>query len=234
MKTCSICVRGGSKGIPQKNIKPIAGKPLLLHTLHQALESKIFDAIAVSSDSPDILNLARSVPGILAIERPADLATDQAAKIPAIRHCLLEMEKQLGSKAQIAVDLDATSPLRTIKDIISSVKLLEKNADCSNVVTGMPARRSPYFNLVEEDSKGYIHLSKTTNPPIVRRQDAPKCFDMNASIYVWRREVLLNENSVILPKTMIYEMPEERSFDIDSPLDFKIVEMLLKERGNHA
>ncbi len=234
MKTCSICVRGGSKGIPQKNIRPIAGKPLLLHTLHQALESKLFDAIAVSSDSPEILNLAKSVPGILCVERPSELATDEAAKIPAIRHCLIEIEKHFGAKAQIAVDLDATSPLRTIDDIKSCLRLLEQNPECGNVITGMPARRSPYFNLVEQDANGFVRLSKTTNPPVRRRQDAPRCFDMNASIYIWRREVLLNEDSVILPKTLLYEMPEERSFDIDSPLDFKIVEMLLKERSNHG
>lgn len=231
MKTCSICVRGGSKGIPQKNIRPIAGKPLLLHTLHQALESRLFDVIAVSSDSPEILELASSIPGILCVERPKELATDLAAKIPAIRHCLLEIEKHMGSKADTAVDLDATSPLRTIEDIMSSIQLLEQNPECTNVITGTTARRSPYFNLVELDSTGFVKLSKVANPPIKRRQDAPRCFDMNASIYVWRREILLNEDSVILPKTMIYEMPEERSFDIDSPLDFKIVEMLLKERN---
>ncbi len=231
VKTCSICVRGGSKGIPQKNIRPIAGKPLLLYTIQQALESHLFDAIAVSSDSTEILDVAQSVPGVMCIERPPELATDQAAKIPAIRHCHLEIEKKLGSQTKIAVDLDATSPLRSIEDIMSSIQMLEQNPDCTNVITGTPSRRSPYFNLVEEDTNGYVKLSKVTNPPIVRRQDAPRCFDMNASIYVWRRDILLNENFVVLPKTKIYEMPEERSFDIDSVLDFKIVEMLLKERG---
>lgn len=232
MKTCSICIRGGSKGIPQKNIQPIAGKPLFFHTIYQALGSKVFDAVAVSSDSKEILDLARTIPGVLCVERPAELATDQAAKVPAIRHCLLEIEKHLGAKTQIAVDLDATSPLRTIEDILSSVRLLEKNPECTNVITGMKSRRSPYFNLVEQNANGFISLSKITNPPVHRRQDAPTCFDMNASIYVWRRDVLMSEDSVILLKTMIYEMPEERSFDIDSPLDFKIVEMLLKERNN--
>ncbi len=234
VKTCSICVRGGSKGIPQKNIKPIAGQPLLLYTLYQALDSKIFDIIAVSSDSPEILDLARSIPGILCVQRPSELATDHSAKIPAIRHCLLEIEKHLGKKARIAVDLDATSPLRSVEDILSAVQLLEANPECTNVITGTPARRSPYFNLVEETKDGFVQLSKTTNPPIKRRQDAPLCYDMNASIYVWKREVLLNEDAVILPKTKIYQMPEERSYDIDSTLDFKFVEMLLKERAINA
>ncbi len=233
MRTCSICVRGGSKGISNKNILPIQGVPLLIYSLKQALDTKIFDAIAVSSDSEEILKVASSIPNILLIRRPQELATDQSAKVPAIRHCLLEIEKQLKQKASIAVDLDATSPLRTKEDILAAIELLEKTPDCTNVITGMPARRSPYFNLIEEESDGRVHLSKKINPPIVRRQDSPKCFDMNASIYVWKRDVLINENSVILPQTKLYVMPEERSFDIDSPLDFKIVEMLLRERNNN-
>ena len=92
-----------------------------------------------------------------------------------------------------------------------------------------PARRSPYFNLVERDDKGFVGLAKTPRNPIVRRQDAPACFDMNASIYVWRRDAFMRQPRLFYPDTMLFEMPEERSIDVDSALDFKIVELLMRE-----
>ena len=98
----------------------------------------------------------------------------------------------------------------------------------SNILTGSPAHRSPYFNLVELDSNGVIVLSKPST--VGRRQDSPSCFDLNASIYVWQRDVLLNRDSVFNEKTLLFLMPEERSRDIDSELDFEIVELLAKKR----
>ena len=96
----------------------------------------------------------------------------------------------------------------------------------------MPSRRSPYFNLVEQDEDGKVYLSKKLDNKIIRRQDAPKSYDMNASIYIWKRDIILNENSIFLEKTGLYVMPEERSIDIDNELDFKFVEFLLKENKN--
>ena len=131
----------------------------------------------------------------------------------------------------VIVDLDATSPLRLPEDIINVVKILEEKK-VINVITAMPARRSPYFNLVELDDSGRVRLSKPLDHPIVRRQDAPKCYDMNASIYIWQREGLLNNSVVFLENTALYVMPEERSIDIDSELDFEFVEFLAKKRGS--
>ncbi|MNJ39436.1 CMP-N,N'-diacetyllegionaminic acid synthase [compost metagenome] len=129
------------------------------------------------------------------------------------------------------MDLDATSPLRHVSDIVEVTKLLQIEGT-ANVITGMPSRRSPYFNLVEINENGYVVLSKTFPKPIHRRQDAPQCFDMNASIYAWRRQVIMDEqnNTVFQPATLLYEMPEERSIDIDSELDWKFVELILKSR----
>jgi N-acylneuraminate cytidylyltransferase/CMP-N,N'-diacetyllegionaminic acid synthase len=124
------------------------------------------------------------------------------------------------------VDLDATSPLRLPADIIEAVSLLE-NDGVGNVLTAMPARRSPYFNLVEVDHVGVVHLSKPLNAKVIRRQDAPKCYDMNASIYVWRRNALFDNESLFNSDTRLYLMPEERSIDIDSELDFQFVEFLV-------
>lgn len=229
-RICTICARGGSKGVKNKNIRELLGRPLIAYSLQQARESGLFKTIAVSSDSDEILEIAGEWGADHLIRRPDELATDQAAKLPAIRHCVQEAERITGETFATLVDLDATSPLRLPEDIIGAVRLFEERG-VSNVITGMPARRSPYFNLVETDEQGVARLSKKLAVPVVRRQDAPKCYDMNASVYVWRREVLFGSDSVFNADTLLYEMPEERSIDIDSELDFQFVEFLMKARG---
>ena len=157
------------------------------------------------------------------------MATDTAPKLPAIRHCLEQAIAQTGKTPDIFVDLDVTSPLRLASDITGAVALLRESG-CRNVITGAPARRSPYFNLVEQRTDGSVGLSKSAEPPITRRQDAPRCFDMNASIYVWRVAPFLEQPAVFYPDTRLFEMPEERSIDIDSDLEFALVELLLRQR----
>ena len=228
-RLCTVCARGGSKGVKNKNIREIGGKPLIGHTLEQARSSGLFDLIAVSSDSPEILDAARRFGADLLVERPAEMATDSAAKIPAIRHCVETAERHVARRFDILADLDATSPLRLAEDIVGAVKLLETRG-VSNVITAAPARRSPYFNLVEVGSDGVVRLSKPLSSAIVRRQDAPPTYDMNASIYVWRHDALFEDPAIFRPDTALFVMPEERSIDIDSELDFRFVEMLLLER----
>ena len=225
---CTICARSGSKGVKNKNIRLLDGIPLIAHTIIQAVESKIFDMITVSSDSEEILNLSSNYGADLLVNRPSELATEFISKLPAIRHAVEESEFIYGKKFDIIVDMDVTSPLRLIEDIHSVIKLLNEKK-VSNIITGSPARRSPYFNLVEEDENGVIRLSKKLVDPIFRRQDSPKCYDMNASIYAWKRNSLFKTETVFNDDTLIYIMPEERSVDIDNELDFKIVEMLIKK-----
>lgn len=229
-RLCTICARGGSKGVKGKNVRDLLGKPLLAYTIEQARAVGLFDAIAVSSDSAEILDIARRWGCDYLVERPAELATDTAGKLPAIRHCVTSVERLAGVEFSTLVDLDATSPLRLPQDIAAAVELLEADG-CGNVITAMPARRSPYFNLVEVDAAGVVHLSKPPATPILRRQDAPRCYDMNASIYVWRRDVLLTSDLLFNADTRLYVMPEERSIDIDSELDFLIVEQLMARRA---
>lgn len=232
-RLCTICARGGSKGVKGKNVRQLLGKPLIAHSIEQAKASGLFEAIAVSSDSDHILEIAKECGVDYLIKRPAELATDQAAKIPAIRHCAAEVERQKGFCFDVIVDLDATSPLRSAEDIKNAVELLEESG-AGNVITAMPARRSPYFNLVELNTNGVAELSKPLKTAIVRRQDAPKCYDMNASIYVWRHQVLFSSDTVFNQDTKLYVMPEERSIDIDSELDFKFVEFLMSADSSLA
>lgn len=228
-RLCTICARGGSKGVKGKNLRHLMGKPLIAHALIQAQESGMFDAIAVSSDSDDILNTAKEWGADHLVVRPAEWATDVAPKVPAIRHCMQEVEARMGVTFDIVMDLDVTSPLRVIEDIRNSISLLEQS-DAENIVSGMPSRRSPYFNLVEIDDRGRTHLSKKPKKPIVRRQDSPRCFDLNSSVFAWTRKGLMNNDVAIGLDTIFYEMPEERSIDIDNELDYLFVEFVMTRK----
>lgn len=229
LRLCTLCARGGSKGVKGKNTRLIAGKPMLMHSLEQAQEAGIFAMLAVSSDSDEILGIAARCGVQHIIKRPDELATDTAAKLPVIRHCVEEVERRTGIRFETLVDLDATSPLRIPADIRDAVALLEATG-APNVITAMPARRSPYFNLVEMRTDGSVGLAKVPDRQIVRRQDAPRCFDMNASIYVWARDALFENDTLFVPQTRLHVMPEERSIDVDSELDFEFVEFLLRRR----
>lgn len=225
---CSICARGGSKGVSGKNIRTMQGKPLLAHSIDQAKSSGLFECIVVSSDDQKILDLALEFGADEVIMRPLELATDTAAKPPVMLHCVETVEKRRGLKYEIMVDLDATSPLRTVDDICEAVDLLQMGS-CDNVITGTPSHRSSYFNMVEQDRRGMVKLCKTQDMNVVRRQDAPICYDMNASIYVWHRAAFMNGPKVFSDNTKIYVMPAERSIDIDSELDWSIVEFLMSK-----
>lgn len=231
MRICSITVRAGSKGVPGKNLRVVAGKPLFGHSIAQAVATGLFDEVVVSSDSEEILALAHSFGATGVVRRPAEMATDSAGKVPAIAHAVRSTEERTGERYEVCVDLDATSPLRTVDDVRTAVEMFE-NADAASLITGCEARRNPYFNLVEEQPDGTVAVSKRPDDVVLRRQDAPRCFDMNGSIYVWRREALLDEQVVFFPSTILYEMPAERSIDVDSEFDFRVVEWLMGQRDD--
>lgn len=232
-RLCTICARGGSRGVPGKNVRELLGKPLIAYSVEQARRSGLFDAVAVSSDSATVLDAAARAGADLLVRRPDEMASDTAPKLLAIRHCVESAERELGRQFPVFVDLDATSPLRRPADIAGAIALLESRG-VSSVITGAPARRSPYFNLVETNDRGVVGLSKPLDRAVVRRQDAPRCYDMNASIYVWRRDVFMTNPAVFYDDTLLFEMPETRSIDIDSELDWDIVEMLMRRRCDEA
>lgn len=226
---CTICARGGSKGVPGKNVRDLLGKPLIAYTIEQAKQSRLFSNIAVSSDSEEILTAAKKFGADILVRRPGDLASDSAPKVPAIHHCLIAAERELGKRFPVFIDLDVTSPLRLPEDIVGAARLLEQRG-VSSVITGTPSRRSPYFGMVELDQHGVAHPFKILAEPVVRRQDAPQCYDMNASVYVWQRDIFWRKPAVFYDDTLLFEMPAERSIDIDSEFDFEIVRMLLTKR----
>ncbi|MEJ1921594.1 acylneuraminate cytidylyltransferase family protein [Microbacterium sp. KHB019] len=215
--------------MPGKNLRIVAGRPLFGHSVAQAVATGLFDEVVVSSDSDEILALAPTFGATGVIRRPPEMATDTAGKVPAIAHAVRSTEDRTGARYDVCVDLDATSPLRTVDDIRTAVSMFEEVRP-ESLITGSEARRNPYFNLVEEQPDGTVAVSKKPDDAVLRRQDAPRCFDMNGSIYVWRRESLLEDQVVFLPSTILYEMPAERSIDVDSEFDFRIVEWLMDQR----
>lgn len=231
MRICTITVRAGSKGVPGKNLRVVAGRPMFAHSVVQAVATGLFDEVVVSSDSEEILSLAPTFGATGVVRRPPEMATDTAGKVPAIAHAVRSTETRTGEQYEVCVDLDATSPLRTTDDIREAVAMFEMG-DVDSLITGAEARRNPYFNLVEEQPDGTVAVSKTPGDAVLRRQDAPRCFDMNGSIYVWRRGALLDEQVVFFPSTILYEMPDDRSIDVDSEFDFRVVEWLMNQRGD--
>lgn len=225
-RLCTICARGGSKGLANKNLRLLLGRPLVAHSVQRALDAKLFDAIAISSDSIEILQAAVEAGATLAIERPPALATDESGKSAAIFHCGTEVERRLSLEFDTFVDLDATAPLRLPEHIRKAVALVEEDG-AQNVFSVCRSRRSPYFNMVEVSSGGVPRLCKEANPRPVRRQDTPGTFDMNASIYVWRRRAFMtNRAAVLAAGTKIYLMPEHTGFDMDSRFDFQLIEYI--------
>ena len=227
---CTICARGGSKGVPSKNIRKLLGKPLISHTIEQALAFKMIDRVVVSTDSEEIAKIARKSGAEVPFLRPRHLAVDEAPKLPVLEHAVRYFLEELNYKPDYVIDLDPTSPLRIKEDIEKCMDLLINDPDCDSIITGYRSNKNPYFNMVEIDSRGFARLSKKPRQPVTGRQNAPPVFAMNASIYAWKTLVLLNQSGLFSGKVKFIEMPEERSIDIDTELDFKLVEMIMLER----
>jgi CMP-N,N'-diacetyllegionaminic acid synthase len=223
----TICARGGSRGVPGKNIRLLLGKPLIAYSIEMAQACEGIDQIFVSTDSPEIAEIARNYGANVPFERPAHLATSEAGKLPVIRH-LVDHVSANGVIVERIVDLDPTSPLRDITDITACLNLLTPEVDV--VLTAYEADKSPYFNMIENDLNGGYGLSKPAIPPIIRRQDAPPVYAMNASIYVWWARTL--DKGLFGSGTRLHVMPRERSIDIDSSIDFELVELLMKKENS--
>lgn len=222
----TICARGGSQGVPGKNIRALCGKPLIVHTIEQALMSERLDAVYVSTDSEAIADVARAAGATVPFLRPAALATATAPKIPVIEHLVSEVEKA-GERVERIVDLDPTSPLRDLADIDACIALLDDATDV--VITAYESDKNPYFNMVEKRADGTVGLVKPPASEIAGRQSAPKVYSMNASIYVWHRHTLAK--GLWNGRTRLHVMPRERSIDIDSEIDFRLVELLMEQKS---
>ena len=226
---CTICARGGSKNLKNKNFKKINNKLLIEHTIEQAIKSKLYNKIILSSDDKRIYKIGKKYDLDVWFLRPKNLSNDRSPKIPVIIHALLEGEDFFKTKFDIIHDLDVTSPLRKISDIINAHQFFVKE-NPNNLVSGCIARKNPYFNMIEINKHNKLYISKGKNNSFIRRQDTPKVYELNASIYIWKRKFLLSNSKLLNEKTVFFEMPQERSIDIDSKFEWKIVESILNKK----
>jgi len=227
----TICARGGSKGIPGKNIKVIAGKPLIEYTIALAIRlAKKFKAkTAISTDDIEIKKAAEKAGIFTDYNRPSFLATDVAGKMDTIRDLLIYEESIADIKYDYILDLDVTSPLRTIEDLEDSFEIIKNNTEALNLFSVNDAARNPYFNMVEKNQNGFYSLVKMGPAgSLLTRQSAPKVYELNASFYWYRRSFFDSGlKSAITDKSLIYEI-DHICFDLDHPVDFLFMEYLLK------
>lgn len=225
----TICGRGGSKGIPGKNIREINGKPLIAYSIGMAQKvQSIWNAdLALSTDSQEIKDAAASFGLLTSYTRPAEFATDKAGKIDVLRDILFYTEKQNNTAYDFLLDLDITSPLRTLEDIQEAFDQLQTSTEALNIFSVSPANRNPYFNMVEKTESGFVKLVKDGSL-FKSRQEAPEVYDMNASFYIYRRQFFTDGlQSAITPKSLAYVM-RHVCFDLDHPMDFTMMELLMK------
>jgi len=213
---CTICARGGSKGLNNKNIRELCSKPLIAYTIEQAIGWGKADKVVVSTDSCDIAKLARAYGAEVPFMRPARLATDKAPKLDAIRHAVAESEQIFGQTYDIIVDLDATSPFRKPYDLDRCLEKFLKTGP-QTLFSVVAAHKNPYFNMVEINRSGFAVLCKRPPVGVMRRQDAPAVFEMNASIYFYLRDYLMDKHNrtPISSRSVAYVMDDVSSYDID-------------------
>ncbi len=223
----TICCRGGSKGVPGKNIKLLNNKPLIAYTIETALAAELLNDVIISTDDNLIASTAKEFGANVPFMRPNDLATDTASKWPVFIHALEMYEKMFGVEVDYLVDMDVTVPLKNATDINGAIQKALDDASVDVVITGYEPERNPYFNMMEIKKDGFAEIVKRGDKPIVRRQDAPEVYSLTPAAYVVKKSALYEFEHWSKAKCKIYSMPRERAVDIDTEIDFKIVEFLM-------
>lgn len=224
-----IFARGGSKGLPGKNIRPLCGKPLIAWSIEHALAVKRIERVIVSTDSEEIAAVARDYGAEVPFMRPAELARDDSPEWLAWRHALNYLRETTGVLPEVMVSVPTTAPLRLALDIENCLDEYEKG-DADIVITFTDAHRSPYFNMVKTKADGTVGLVNPPQSAIVRRQDAPVVYDMATVCYVANPEFVMTHNSTFEGRVKAVLVPTDRAIDIDTLLDFQIAESLLTRR----
>ena len=224
-----ICCRGGSKGVPGKNIRPLLGKPLIEYTIESGLKSTMLDELIVSTDSEEIASIARSAGAKVPFLRPSQLATDTANKWDVFRHLCESWESINNKTIDYLVDLDVTVPLKTEQDIDEVICMALSYPDTDVVITGYDPERNPYFNMMEVTTDGTSQIVKRSEKPIVRRQDAPKVYSLTPAAFVIKRSAIFNLTHWSQGKCRVYPMDRYRAIDIDTEFDFELVEFIMQK-----
>jgi CMP-N-acetylneuraminic acid synthetase len=227
--TAFIFARGGSKGLPGKNVRELMGKPLIGWAIDQALAVEQIERVIVSTDCQEIATVAQLFGAQVPFIRPPELASDVSVEWLAWRHALKFLRETEGAWPEVFVSVPTTAPLRLPEDIAACIQTFQKSkADAVFVVT--EAHRNPWFNMVARSSAGSFYPVNSLNEGIQRRQDAPPVYDMTTVAYVLRSDFIMEEQGLFSGKTAAVEVPKERSIDIDTLYDFEIAELFMKKR----
>lgn len=227
--TALICARGGSKGLPGKNILPLAGKPLIGWAIECASAVKRISRIIVSTDSKEIAAVAREYGAEVPFMRPEELARDDSPEWLTWRHALQFLKATEGDYPAAIISVPATAPLRLPSDIDNCIDEFNKGGT-DIVVTVTDAHRNPYFNMVQICADKTVELVIPSSSSVSRRQDAPVVYDMTTVAYVARPDFVLSHNNIFDGRVRAVHVPSERATDIDTPLDFAIAEYLMLHR----
>lgn len=224
-----VFARGGSKGLPNKNLRSLGGKPLIGHAIEAALRSRCLNRVIVSTESPEVANVARRYGGEILFMRPAELATDTAAERLAWRHAIEQVERLEGERIDVFVSVPPTCPLRSSEDIDRVVEaLLASDGDI--VLTAAKSKCNPYFNMITIGAGGEAQLASKPDGRITRRQDAPTVYELTAVAYAARRDSIFQYDSIFDSDARAIEVPEERALDIDTEFDLQLAEFLFAQR----
>lgn len=219
-----VFARGGSKGVPRKNVKLLNNKPLIAYSIEMAKRVPGVDKVYVSTDDNEIADVSVRY-GADIIERPAELSTDTASEWMAWRHAVEYLQDQ-GITFNTFLSLPATSPCRNLNDVVQCVGMLDDQTDM--VVTASPSYRNPYYNMITLDNNAYCRVV-IEGGTAHGRQDAPITYDMTTVAYVCRPSFILSADGVLAGRTRSRIIPRERSIDIDTAYDFKMAEVLMHE-----
>jgi len=224
-----ICARGGSKGLPGKNIRPLAGRPLITWAIGHARAVRRIGRVIVSTDSEEIAAVAREAGAEVPFLRPAELAQDKSPERLVWRHALNFLMETDGAYPDALIVVPATAPLRAVEDLERCLDNYEAGG-VDTVITVTDAHRNPYFNMVKVLPDGTVSLVIPLEESITQRQDAPTLYDMTTVAYVARPEFVMTRNGIFEGRVRHVHIPAERALDIDTLLDFRIAECLINSQ----
>jgi CMP-N-acetylneuraminic acid synthetase len=230
LKVCVfIFARGGSKGVPGKNIKLLGGKPLIAHSIELAKKCPSVSRVIVSTDSEEIASVARAHGAEVPFLRPKNLADDNSPEWLAWQHAVLEINKDYAF--DYFVSLPTTSPFRAVEDVEKALEMIHRHDDVDFILSACKSERNPWFNMVKINEQGYAEIINKLEGKISRRQDAPEAWDVTTVLYVGRPTFILNNTGIFSGNVKLIEIPKERALDIDTPYDFLLAEFLYSAQG---
>ena len=224
---CFIAARGGSKGVTRKNIRLLAGKPLIAYAIESSIKSKIFSHVVVSTEDKEIARISQKFGAEVPFLRPKKLATDSAGMTEVVLHGLKKLHA-LGYDFDTFVNRDCTVPFLRNKDVAGSIRLL-KRKNCNAVFGVYRQHLNPYFNIMELDSNGFLKIVKDEEKRPISRQTAPIVYQLNG-LFTYNTEKFFGYRNDVLLNALPYEIPIETGFMIDTEFEFKLAEFIIQKK----